>query len=132
MIASDLTSMPNPAGRSRRGIGRSPKPKQCYARAGQYQLEHPDVTLVHGIIDTGLGYFVHAWCELPEGIVFDGADNAFYRTGEYRAHVSVALELRYTTKQAAERVVESGAWANWDLNDGVLADFLRTREGAPG
>lgn len=128
MIGEGVTRVPVPKER-RRGSGRRPYPKQCYARAGMYQLEHPDVTLVHGIVDKGLGPFVHAWCELPEGLVFDGADNAFYDLTEYRRRLRVASERRYSARDAAERAYRTGIWSAWDIPDSVLADYLRPTRG---
>ena len=53
------------------GIGRR-KPKRCFAEAAKFQERHDHVTLVHALIQTpDMHPFLHAWCELPEGVVFD-------------------------------------------------------------
>lgn len=123
-----LDPVPTPVGR-RRGVGRKPHPKACFERASLYQLEHPDVTLVHGVVTAGdiVLVFAHAWCELPEGVVFDGVDNAFYPTPAYREHLRVGREHRYTSKQAAERLLATGWYGGWDI-DPITSDDWHGRD----
>jgi hypothetical protein len=100
-------------------------PSNAMRLAGRYQLIHTDVTVVHARVREG---YIQAWCELPEGVVFDGVDNAFYTTSEYRAHLGVIDEERYTAREAAELACRLGAWAP-DQARFTFADQLRTGHG---
>src|SRR5215204_1723272 len=113
IFATELEPVPCPKNR-RKGTGRRTWPGHCYERAGRYQLEQRDVTLVHALIRIGI---FHAWCELPEGLVYDGVDNAFYDATQYRAHVGVHAEKRYTVKEAAHRMIAANMWDCWDARE---------------
>ena len=124
-----IQSVPCPPGR-KKGTGRKPWPKQCFARAGMYQGAQPDVILVHALI---LGGIIHAWCELPEGVLFDGSRNLFYDTMEYRNNVDVIKEVRYTSLETAQKLQECAEnhgemfWDAWDK--AALYDAIRPTEG---
>lgn len=99
---------------SRRERVRRRRPKRCYPAAAEYQLDHPDVTLIHAEIwPRGMHPFGHAWCELPEGIVFDGADGRFYPLAEYRQHVRPVSEVKYSAAEALADLLASPHWGPW-------------------
>jgi hypothetical protein len=116
---SELDPVPCPKER-RKGTGRRQYPKECYWRAGNFALSQPDVTLVHALVGNRVIPMIHAWCELPEGLVYDGVDNEFYRTDEYRNLVGVVAEARYSVQEAAGRFVENKHWGPWEEAEELL------------
>ncbi len=69
-------------------------PQDCYWQAYRYACDTPDRLgncghkLVHG--ETSLALGGHAWVELPNGIVFDGVYQRFYRHEDYYGDMALA------------------------------------------
>lgn len=90
--------------------------KRCYELAGRYQTNHPDVILVHAPQHgwNNVMPIHHAWCELPEGLVYEPYDGKFYGLAAYRAARQPADdEQRYTRTQAAQLIGSTGTWGPW-------------------
>jgi hypothetical protein len=90
---------------------------RCYELAIKYQYRHPDAVVVHASVQhpgTSMKPGTdHAWCELPEGVVYDPADGQFYDTAAYRTQQQLEHEGRYTQLQAARLVLHTNSWGPW-------------------
>jgi len=76
-------------------------PQECFYRSFLYALNHssvPGVWLVHG--QCGLYFGPHAWVELPDGLVFDGVFQQFFRKGDYQQHIHATERFKYTPMAA--------------------------------
>lgn len=93
-------------------------PQECFFRSLHYAKHEsrflvPDVWLVHG--RCGLFFGQHAWVELPDGLIFDGVFQQFFRKDDWRHHIH-ARELYKYTPVAACVIAANMPW----LDDGTF------------
>jgi hypothetical protein len=62
------------------------------------------------------GRIDHAWLE-RDGTVYDATTDRLYSFAEYETLFRAAVRVRYTVKEAARRVVESGHYGPWSDTD---------------
>lgn len=78
-------------------------PQDCYLQAYRYASDlsrfFEDHQLVHG--ETSLAFGGHAWVELPNGLVFDGVYQRFYRTEDYYGEMAHAKPWYFYEPDAA-------------------------------
>ena len=79
---------------------------RCYELAGRFVLEHPDASLVHGLVK---GSIQHAWAEI-DGLVYDGTCRGLFRREGYYA-VMRAEPVRVLTQ--GEMCEEMGKYWEW-------------------
>jgi len=60
---------------------------------------------------------IHAWIELPEGIIFDGDLQRFYKQGEYYRLLGCVKEAEYSIEEAARQVVNNKNYGIWHKQD---------------
>lgn len=92
-------------------------PRQCYQRAYDYAIHESRCLekhhLVHG--ETRLALGGHSWVELPNGLVFDGVFQRFYRREDYYGEMAHATPWYIYDAIAAHRLgvtlkVSPGNW----------------------
>jgi hypothetical protein len=102
---------------TRRKVKR-PRWKACYEAAGEYVVRHPDQapTLVHGtyMLAPWPAPTPHAWVEIESTTVYDGVVGRFYDRTSYYETVRAVAEVRYTVREAAERIMVTKHWGPWD------------------
>jgi hypothetical protein len=85
---------------------------QCYARALEYFLMHPDVggRLVHGRVsfDGGKSFIPHAWVVLPSNKVFESVLQIFVDKADYYEKLRVVEERSYTHDGAQDSFRRGG------------------------
>jgi hypothetical protein len=78
-------------------------PQECFVRAYHYAV-HLDrccekgIWLVHG--ECAMAFGPHAWVELPDGLVFDGVFQQFYRLEDWEAHIRGQAWYKFTPDAA--------------------------------
>ena len=107
----------------------------CFQVAGRYVLDHPTLSkdvyaFVHGIVNgqgplSGLA-FTHAWIE-RDGNVIDHSNGRkiempielYYTLG------GIKTTVRYTPREAANKMLESGHYGAWDMPETEQELFLK-------
>jgi hypothetical protein len=82
-------------------------PQDCFRQAYRYtsnpeRLVYGTHRLVHG--ETSLAFGGHAWVELPNGLVFDGVYQRFYRREDYYGEMALAKPWYIYEPDAAVRL----------------------------
>ena len=90
---------------------------QCYEKALEYVVKHRDIhalRLVHGTIEPpGHPRLKHAWVTMPQGVVFDGVDQQFYRGSAYRRALAAIAEAAYDVRQVAHFCLNTNNAGPW-------------------
>ena len=78
-------------------------PQECFYRAYSYathlsRFSTKGIWLVHG--ECGLCFGCHAWVELPDGLVFDGVFQQFYRIEDWEKRILGRAWYKYTPRAA--------------------------------
>jgi hypothetical protein len=92
---------------------------RCYELSYQYLFDSDIAAqwlLVHGEAEGRNGRIDHAWLE-RDGTVYDATTDRLYSFAEYETLFRAAVRVRYTVKEAARRVVESGHYGPWSDTD---------------
>jgi hypothetical protein len=92
-------------------------PRQCYERAYEYAIHESRCLEKHHFVlgETSLALGGHAWVELPNGLVFDGVFQRFYRREDYYGEMAHATPWYIYDAIAAHRFgvtlkVSPGHW----------------------
>jgi hypothetical protein len=108
-------------GRERGTRPRRPLSGKCYQEALDYLHLHaadwPGARLVHG----RAGGVAHAWVEFPDGVVFDGVFQRFYRQRPYYAVLAAVVQEVYDAKEATRLMLATGTWGPWTVGERVAA-----------
>lgn len=92
-----------------------PIPGQCYKNAFMWAQEHPEWSIVHGIL-TNKRHNVkmgHAWNEASE-IVYDPSVALFVDKDRYYKLGDVSYAKSYTLDEATENALKENNWGPWD------------------
>lgn len=79
-------------------------PKNCYEKAFRYVADKRDlneIKLVHGLYkpETIKNHCGHAWVEIPDGIIFDGVMQRFYRKEGYYKYYQAIKQNEYNRSE---------------------------------
>jgi hypothetical protein len=79
-------------------------PHECFYRSYRYatdpvRLSEKTIRLVHGECVLALG--PHAWVELPDGLVFDGVFQQYYRIEDWETEISGRAWYKFTPHAAS-------------------------------
>lgn len=107
--------------RALRAAGVRPQPKQCYANAARVVALQREVDLfyVEGLVNREGHVFHHAWVRTA-----DGVDHDVTLRGDV---VPVRVDLVLASREAAERMAETGRYGMW--SDAIELPVVRDREG---
>jgi len=106
--------------RLRLGAGGPIAGESSHYTAWRYLLQHtrePDIRLVHGRHDAGLGGARNdqAWVQLGDTVVFDGLTRRFYAADAFHAVTNAEAGHRYTPAEAARLMLKAdhpGPWSD--------------------
>lgn len=95
----------------------------CYDKSLNYCVDKHyqgiETTLVHGVCKAPIGSYGHAWVEIEDKIVFDGAMQRFYdKEGYYKLH-GARKEAEYTPEEAWANLLKFNRHDDWveDLDE---------------
>jgi hypothetical protein len=90
---------------------------QCFPNAYKYQSEHPEVTLVHGLV-TGQGpikgiVYSHAWCELDD-MVIDPTPGITVPKALYYKVGKITDTFKYNLLEKLKISFKTGNYGPWE------------------
>lgn len=97
---------------------------RCYELAGQYIMENPSSSLVHGSIQgAGAPRIGHAWVVDADGEVFDGTmGEHFPNVAAYAAFTNAEEVISYTAREAMHLMASQGHFGPWHDSPWGLGD----------
>jgi GNAT superfamily N-acetyltransferase len=120
------------------GTGSEKSKGDCMSAAYKWIKEHPEETLVHGMVTSDGKRFPHAWGEDNDGNVHEvsNGQNVVVPRAEYYERFEVkpddpAEYHRYTHTEALVQSVRAGHYGPWDISEETV-DLDRLEESTGG